>query len=1252
MEKVKITINGIEIESDPDKTILEVVHENKLDTIPTLCHDKRIEHYTSCFMCVVELEGVNKMIPSCSTKIANGMKIKTNSTEVRNSRKTALELLMSNHYADCVGPCKNNCPAGVDVQSYIALISMGKYKEALKLVKENNPLPLSISRVCVRDCEVACRRNFIDEPVAVNYMKRFIADADSVNKWTPDIKRKKHKKVAVIGSGPAGLTCAYYLTIEGYDVTIFEKLPEAGGMLRYGIPEFRLPKKILDAEIKWILDLGVTLKTEVELGKDFNIDDLKKDGYDSIFVSIGAHKASKLGLDGENTIDGVYRGIDFLREFILGNTKELHGTVIVVGGGNTAIDASRTALRLGADEVKIVYRRSINEMPAHHEEIEAAQKEGIEILFLTNPKSLISENNRLTGIECLKMALEETKPGERPRPVPVPGSEFIINCDFIISAIGQAVDTTFTTNNAELKLEKWGTITVNNETLETSMPGVFAGGDVVNGPLTAISAIAHGRKAAAVIQNYLELGKVEKADKKYYSFKDKVSSLTSREFETYKHYNREKMPELEVSTRIDNFNEIELGLTEFQMQNETERCLECGCSEYSDCELRKYCDDYQIDISEFLGETRKYMIDRRHPFIALDPNKCINCGKCVRTCAEILKVSALGFVHRGFKSIVKPSMEKGLLETNCISCGNCIDACPTGAISEKYPYKVLGTLPKENYESVCGFCSAGCKLNYKKISNDIFFVSNTTEAIKDSHNRGYLCTAGRFGHRYLLQKNRILNPVIRRNGLHHNVTVEGALLYSIKKIQQIIKEHGKDSVAIFASPKLSNEELYLLQKLARAGFGNNNISSFTNMLYGLELDSLDETFGFTTSTVSMDDIDKADTIIVMNSNLSEENPVMELKIKAAQKKGAKLVLINSSEVKLSKYANLWIDSRKGTNTLLLNGLMKTYLNSGLINFNYIDERTEGFDEFRKALEATNTEELITYTQIEREKFELLAKLLQKPDSNIVFIYNIDSTSDKSVNDLKAIGNLLLLTGRAGKNNNGIIIMREHNNSTGLMEMGVTPDYLPGYVKASSKEGIERIGKLWGKNLEKIFRPVDLYSKLKSGAIKALLVFGEDPFAIKKNLRFLTNIEFLLVSDSFMTSTTEEADVVFPASLYVEQKGTYIRCDNTIQKADKFVDSPNELQNWEVIQKIASGFSDSFKYNSADEIFVEIKEADRFLRYTDNNNSWLKGFFSNGFTKYRMRFASYEIDFSTFDPVKPAIHYQDNYYLSNVKMKLV
>ncbi len=1243
METITLTINGTQLETTSGKMILEIVQENNLDQIPTLCDDKRLEHYTSCFLCVVEVEGLNKLVPSCSTKAVNGMKIWTNSEKVRDSRKTALELLMSNHYADCVGPCKEACPAGVDAQTYISLISHGNYRDAIKLVKENNPLPLSICRVCVRDCESACRRSNVDEPVAVNSLKRFIADNDAKAKWTPPVKRSKGFRIAIVGSGPAGLTAAYYLAIEGYEVTIFEKFPEAGGMLRYGIPEYRLPKAVLDDEINWILGLGVTIKTGVSLGKDFSIADLQRDGFNSVFIAVGAHKASKLGLAGEESVAGVYRGIDFLREVQLHEPPSFEGVVVVVGGGNTAIDAARTALRCGADKVQIVYRRSINEMPAHPEEIAAAQTEGVEILFLTNPQRLLAENNRVTGIECLKMCLEETVPGERPRPIPVEGSEFIVTCNYLIGAIGQGVDTTFAAKDHELDLAKWGTITVNKETLETSVPGVFAGGDAVTGPFTAISSIAQGKKAATAIMHYLQSGNANGTAHKYYSFKHKLATLSEHEFEKFGKQGRVKQGELEVMDRINCFKEVETGYSEKDARDEAERCLECGCSEYADCRLRKYCDEYEISIEKFIGETRKHKIDGRHPFILLDPNKCINCGKCVRTCSEILKVSALGFVNRGFKSIVKPAMEKALRETNCISCGNCIDVCPTGAITEKLPFKILGTLEKENIATVCNFCSLGCSINFKRIADDIIYISNTTEEIKNSPNQGFLCAKGRFGHRHLLEKERTTDAVIRRNGLIHKVSIDEAVLYTARNLHQIMEEYGNDAIAVMASPKLSNEELYLLQKLTRIGLHNNNIDSFSNMLYSLEADGLDESFGHTESTITVADVDSADVIVVMNANLTEDFLPLELRIKAAQKKGAKLIFFGSAETRLTRNADLWLDCRKGSNTLMLSGMMKRCIENGSADDTFIAGHTNNYSGLAEQLKTLDVETMLRTTGVGREKFETFVSLLQKQGTNVAFIYNIDSTAEKSVNDLKAIGNYLLLTGKAGKQHNGVLLLRELNNAAGVSRLGASPQHLPGAVTYGDADAIKQLSDKWFCNLSEVFKPVDILKRLKRGGIKALLIFGEDPLLDKNNRKYLSNIEFLVVSDAFRNTTMDEADVVLPASSFIEQEGTYTACDNTTNYAPRIIRGTLPMTNWEIIQKLGKSLSSRFRYNSLGDIRNEMSEV--------MNSNDGKAIHRTGVEPSRFSFSTFPINLSTFDPIKPVIHYQENYYFSRIKMQL-
>ena len=312
-QEIKVTINGKQYTASPGQTILEIIRAYDIDDIPTLCWDPKLPPYGSCYLCVVQVEGLEKLIPSCSSPAADGMVIYTNNDRIKQARKTALELLLSNHYADCLGPCTQTCPAGVDVQGYIALIAMGKNREAVKLIKEKNPLPLVCGRVCVRECEAACRRNNVDDPVGIDYLKRYASDIDIEDPWTPELPPKNGKKVAVVGGGPAGLTCAYFLTIKGYAVTILERSPHLGGMLRYGIPEYRLPKGMLDREINWIINLGVDVKTNVKLGEDFTLEGLREQ-YDAVFLAMGAQKAKGMGLEGEDKTEGIVGGVEFLRQ--------------------------------------------------------------------------------------------------------------------------------------------------------------------------------------------------------------------------------------------------------------------------------------------------------------------------------------------------------------------------------------------------------------------------------------------------------------------------------------------------------------------------------------------------------------------------------------------------------------------------------------------------------------------------------------------------------------------------------------------------------------------------------------------------------------------------------------------------------------------------------------------------------------------------------------------------------------------------
>ena len=398
-------------------------------------------------------------------------------------------------------PCTLTCPAEINVQGYVQLIKMGKYEEAIKLIMERLPLPGVLGRVCPHPCETKCRRAELDEAVAICNLKRFAADQVDLSAIAPPLVEAKSDQVAIIGSGPAGLACAYHLALKGYRPTIFEALPKAGGMLRVGIPDYRLPKDILDREIDNILRLGVELKTDTALGRDFTLDELLEEGYRAVFLGIGCHVGKPLGIPGEDA-EGVIQGVEFLRRANLKEPLTVGKRLAVIGGGNVAIDVACTARRLGS-EVTIVYRRSREEMPAFAHEVEQATCEGVEIVYLAAPlKTVVGKDGKVTGLICQKMELGEADASGRRRPVPIEGAEFELPVDMIVPAIGQEA-AQGPLAACGVKLSRWGTIEVNEVTYETSRPGVFAAGDVHTGPWIAIEAVGGGIEAAESIDRYL-----------------------------------------------------------------------------------------------------------------------------------------------------------------------------------------------------------------------------------------------------------------------------------------------------------------------------------------------------------------------------------------------------------------------------------------------------------------------------------------------------------------------------------------------------------------------------------------------------------------------------------------------------------------------------------------------------------------------------------------------------------------------------
>jgi len=474
-------------------------------------------------------------------------------------------------------PCVLSCPAGTNVQGYVALTAKGKYKEALSLIKEKLPIPRVLGRICPAPCEEKCNRKLLEEPISIRAIKRFVADTVVDELPFPEAEEKE-EKVAIVGSGPAGLACALRLRREGYKVTIFEALPVAGGMLYVGIPEYRLPKDVIEKEVKEIKRLGVEIKTNVPIGKEITINDLFKQGYKAIFIGVGAHHSQRLHVPGEEA-KGVIHGVDFLRAVILGKETKTEGGVVVIGGGDVAVDSARSALRLGAEEVTVLYRRTRVEMPAREDEVKAAEVEGVKIEYLVAPVEVLAAGGEVTGIRCIRMELGEPDATGRRRPIPISGSEFDLKIDMVIPAIGQAPDLSFLENSG-INISRRGRVEVDSLTLETSREGVFSGGDCQTGPSIAIEAVAAGTRAAESIIRYLKHQDLKEGR---LPVERKPSDVTFVPFGRTREP-RQKMPTIPLEERISGFREIELGFSEELAVREASRCLACGiCSECMQC---------------------------------------------------------------------------------------------------------------------------------------------------------------------------------------------------------------------------------------------------------------------------------------------------------------------------------------------------------------------------------------------------------------------------------------------------------------------------------------------------------------------------------------------------------------------------------------------------------------------------------------------------------------------------------------------
>ncbi|WBJ94464.1 formate dehydrogenase subunit alpha [Shewanella sp. MTB7] len=1242
-----LIIDGLLLSANPEKTLFDIAKEADI-TIPNLCHQRNDADFSTnknqkshCNLCQVEVrisgihpQGKAVTVRACDTQLNSlyssdeqTIEVITQSAHLSLLRQTALTEILSDHFADCEAPCQQACPAGVDVQSYLFHIAQGNHREAIKVIKQTLPLPLSIGRVCPAFCEAECRRGLVDEPVAIRQLKRHAADLDlnDSESYVPPRAPATGKKVAIIGSGPAGISAGYFLSNAGHEVTIYEMMPKAGGWLRYGIPEYRLPKAILDKEIDLLCQNGLNIETNIRLGHEIHLSQLVED-FDAVCLAIGAQKAVPMNYPGSD-LKGCYLGVDYLKDHCLDKTYTTGKRVAVIGGGNTAIDCARTAKREGAD-VTLIYRRTKEEMPAEDYEIVEAEHEGIKFHLLTNPiENHGDEHGRVKSVTFEKMALGEPDSSGRRAPVPT-GETFTQAFDTVIPAVSQTPDMDFLNDpqgqlsTGKLALTRWNTFQGCDYTMSAGQSSgtdkLFVLGDSRTGPATAVAAVADGRKAAIAIEKLLNQGLTCELTKFEFNA-TKATKTASLSADLYPHTKVEakaKMPELNLSQRLGSFSEVELGFANDEAMKEAARCLECACQANTDCKLRDYATEYKVDSKSLAPQSsaeapRQFSVDNSSPFITFDANRCISCGACVDICHSKCGHSAISFESENhYQALPSSSLSSerraprvgfntSMKDSDCVQCGSCVQVCPTGALVDARD-KTQGVTDKLNQVStVCTYCGIGCRLimHVDTANNTIKHISGDSNS---PVNDGMLCVKGRFGFDFIGSEQRLTQPLIRKNGELVEVSWNEAIDYIADKLSNIIATHGGDAVAGLASAKATNEDNYVFQKLFRSIIGTNNIDHCARLCHASTVTGLYDVLGSGAMTNDIPDIKESDLIFILGSDTSNAHPIIASKIKQAiRNHGARLVVADPKRVDISDHAKLYMCHKPGTDVMLLNAMMQQIIKHNWHDKAYLEARVDGFEALRSEVmkEKYSLANAQLITGVDGAEIATLAKMIGTAQKTAVY-YAMGITQHTSGHDnVTAIANLQLLCGNIGVRGAGINPLRGQSNVQGACDMGALPNYFSGYQKVDDPAVQQHFKQAWGNETlpNKIgLAATEVMQALTKGKLKALYVMGENPVLSDPDqahvVEALKEAELLIVQDIFLTETAAMAHVVLPALSFAEKLGHFTNTERRVQQLQVAVKAPGIAKHdWKIVQSIANALGANWDYTDEKQIWHEITQ---------------------------------------------------------------